>query len=70
MLSLQLILQLFGLATIAQSKLVLHDAIFLATCVAMALRDKLQVECSVYFNLSRNFLGLQRLHTIAQSKLV
>ena len=34
--------------TIAQSKLVLYDAIFLATCVAMALRDKLQVDCSVH----------------------
>ena len=25
----------------------LHDAIFLATCLVMALRDKLQVDCSV-----------------------
>ena len=27
--------------------LLLHDAIFLATCLAMALRDKLQDDCSV-----------------------
>ena len=28
-------------------KLVLHDVICLATCLAMALRDQLQVDCSV-----------------------
>ena len=31
----------------ADLKLLLHDAIFLATCVAMVLRDKLQEDCRV-----------------------
>ena len=47
-------------------QLVLHDAIFFATCVAMELRDKLQVVQHVtcpLCNLSRNFLWLA---TIAQ----
>ena len=32
-------------------KLVLHGAIFLATCLALAFGDKLQVDCSVYHAL-------------------
>ena len=68
---LKLILQLFGLTTNAQSKLVLHDAIFLATCLAMALQrqvvGRLQCVTCPVCNLSYNFFGLT---TNAQSKLV
>ena len=50
----------------------LHDAIFLVTCLAMALRDKLRVDCSVRVtchacNLFRNSFGLAN---IEQSILV
>ena len=36
-------------------KLMLHDAIFLATCAAMTLPDKLQVGCSVQLALLTTF---------------
>ena len=45
-----------------------HGAIFFATCVAMALREKLKAAAGItypLYNLSRNFFGLA---TIAQSR--
>ena len=48
MLSSQVILQFFGLARIAQSEVVLHDTIFLATCpptVEKEIHCKLQKTC-------------------------
>ena len=39
----------------------LHGAVFFVTCIAVALRDKVQVGCS---NLSRNVLGLHQLHKV------
>ena len=68
---LQLISQLFGLTTNAQSKLVIHNAIFLATCLAVALRrqvvGRLQGVTFPVCNLSYKFFGLT---TNTQSKLV
>ena len=49
-------------------KLLLHDAIFLATCLAVVLQDRLQVDCSVYHarlaTYLATFLGLQRWHKV------
>ena len=54
---------------LALLRVVLHCAIFLATCVVTVLRDKLQVDSlhrvtSPFTNLSRNFFDLQRLHKV------
>ena len=35
----------------------LHDAIFIATCPALALRDKLQVDCSVLHALFAAYMA-------------
>ena len=52
----------------------LHDAIFLVSCLAMALGDKLQIDCSVYHaffaTYLATFLGLQRLHGVSWRYLV
>ena len=55
-------------------KLALHEAIFLATCLAIALRDKLKVDCSVqhvlFATYLATFLGLQRLHRVSSSYMM
>ena len=59
---------LFGLATIPQSKLVLYNAIFLATCLPALkkeIRCKLQKSCYTLQSRTVSCNGLETIHAIA-----